>query len=152
MATLYTKTTNSWKRLHCPHSPIDLASLQKVFVYSWIRILCICSKETNRSPGKGLDFPQGTDPQGWHYWPSNREGCWGLITERETYKCCFIAQFLSNLTTAGWKVLVSFKKSWVVCFVLFRSFGISSLQSHDYIGQDDSTWLDTFQWKSTIPY
>lgn len=38
-----------------------------------------------------LRFPAGrwstraTDPQGWHYWPSNRAGCWGLITERERH-------------------------------------------------------------------
>lgn len=38
-----------------------------------------------------LRFPAGrwstraTNPQGWHYWPSNRAGCWGLITERERH-------------------------------------------------------------------
>lgn len=54
--------------------------------------MCILSKETTGSPGKGTDFQHGTeervaDSQCWHYWPSNRAGIGAAHRTEQAWKC-----------------------------------------------------------------
>lgn len=136
MATLCTKAKNTWERLYCPHSPNYLASLQKLFVYSWIRILCICAEETKRSPEKGSDFLHSTKTsQGLLI---HKVGIIGQVTEqgeggwsqRETYKCSVSLHSSSAISQLPngkyWFILRSLKGFF---FVLF--FDLLESQAYD---------------------
>lgn len=104
-----------------------------MFVYSWIRTLCFCSKETKRSPRKGLDFHHATKTS--QELPIPKAGVTGQVTEQgeeaghgeRRVNVLFLWQFLSNHTIAKWKVLVCFKKSWDIFFLCKEFWNLKSM-------------------------